>query len=90
MPRAGNSPYVQDNIKSGGAFGADAGVIAGGIIVANLIGFPEVEAAEVGGFIFLSAFEGAHLVAFGGLLGAGLGAVGGGVIGYNVTQPTCQ
>jgi RHS repeat-associated protein len=89
-PSAGNNPNVQSNIRTFGAVGASSGAVIGAVIVANLIGFPEVPAAEAGAAVLLFAAEGAHVVAFGGILGSGVGSVVGGGIGYNLTQPTCR
>jgi RHS repeat-associated protein len=88
-PSSGNNSHVQSNIHNGALFGGSIGVVAGGLFVANLIGFPEVEVAEGGGAAVWGLIEGAHAVANGGLLGAGVFGSLGGAGGYLSTSPMC-
>jgi RHS repeat-associated protein len=83
----GGSPSLVNNSNSGtralnGAkVGAIGGMMFGGVAVANIIGFPEVEAGEGVAGVTVAIFGGASDVANGSLLGGtlfgGLGLTGG-------------
>lgn len=79
---------IQGGFLGGGAIGA--------VIVANIIGFPEVEGAEGvaavgGGGVLLAASTGepAASIAIGGLSGGALATPLGSAFGYAATKPTC-
>jgi hypothetical protein len=75
----------QTNITSGAAAGFSVFAIAGGVVVANLIGFPEVEVAEaIGGpelILLLTETRGLDAVAVGAVNAGAYGAVVGGGVG---------
>ncbi len=78
---------IQGSFLGGGAVGA--------VIVANILGFPEVEGVEaiggVGGGAILAASIGepAASIAIGGLSGGALATPLGGAFGYAATKPGC-
>jgi hypothetical protein len=90
-----NNPELDGNIKIGATAGFTIAAIAGGLLVANVIGFPAVPAAEVaaiaaGGpsfLLILAGTESALAVWIGGASVGAYGAVSGGIVGYALTQP---
>jgi len=77
----------QTNITAGAAAGFSAFAVVGGVVVANIIGFPEVETAEaVGGpelILLLSEAPapGADVIAVGAVNAGAYGTVVGGGVG---------
>lgn len=79
---------IQGSFLGGGLIGA--------VIVANILGFPEVEGAEAvgtvgGGGAILAASTGepAASIAIGGLSSGALLTPVGATVGYAATKPTC-
>lgn len=100
-PSRGNNPNLNANMGNGAAIGVLGGAAVGGLIVANIVGFPEVEIGE--GAVGVLGVEGLASVemmdavageplasyAIGGIAGTGPGALAGGAAGYAVTPPNC-
>ncbi|ONA33550.1 hypothetical protein AQ878_20915 [Burkholderia pseudomallei] len=100
-PSRNNNPNLNANMGTYASLGVLGGFAAGGLIVANIVGFPEVEIGE--GAVGVLGAEGMASVelmdaiagepaasyAIGGIAGTGPGALGGGAIGYGLTPPTC-
>lgn len=74
-------------MTTGLAVGGAAGLVIGSAVVANIIGFPEVEAGEVVVFALLGG-AGGDVVATGGFIGAAWGGGTGMMIGLVATPPT--
>jgi RHS repeat-associated protein len=97
---AQNNPDLQGNLATGAEVGLATGAVAGGLVVANVIGFPEVEIGEaaavaIGGEGVLSleimdalAGEPIGSIAVGAISGTGAGAIMGGAGGYMATRAT--
>ncbi|CAJ5947090.1 RHS repeat-associated core domain protein [Burkholderia pseudomallei] len=100
-PGRGNNPNLNSNMGNGAAIGVLGGAAVGGLIIANIVGFPEVEIGEgtagVLGAEGLASVEAMDALAgepvasyaIGGIAGAGPGALAGGAAGYALTPPTC-
>ncbi|WP_308142812.1 RHS repeat-associated core domain-containing protein [Burkholderia pseudomallei] len=100
-PGRGNNPNLNANIGTGASIGVLAGFAGGALIIANVVGFPEVEIGE--GALGVMGAEGLASVelmdavagepvasyAIGGMAGTGPGALAGGAAGYGLTPPTC-
>ena len=79
-----NNPNLNRNIAIGaGAVGTVAAV--GGIVALNVVGFPEVEGAEA----LMAAIAGEPVTSavIAGASAGSYGAVAGGILGYQRTQP---
>lgn len=74
-------------MMTGLAIGASAGLVIGSAIVANIIGFPEVEAGELVVFTLFGE-AGADVVAAGGFIGGAWGGGTGMMIGLVATPPS--
>jgi hypothetical protein len=68
--------------------GATGGLVVGGLVVANIIGFPEVEGGEALIFGILGG-AGGDVVASGGFIGGMWGGGTGMMIGLVATPPSC-
>jgi hypothetical protein len=82
------------NITSGAAAGFSVAAIVGGVFVANLIGFPEVEVGEAGLgaadlILMLTNTSGADAVAVGAVNAGAYGAVAGGAVGAALPSGGC-
>jgi len=69
--------------------GAGGGLIFGGVVVGNLVGFPEVEAAEGIGLLGFGGLESLNTIASGGFLGGSLFGSLGLVTGLGSTNSMC-
>lgn len=99
VPPRGPEPGGGNYIGNGALLGLAAGTAGGALIVANVIGFPEVEIGEaavaaigaegIASIEIMDAFAGEPIasLAVGGIMGAGPGTLVGGLGGY-ILNPT--
>lgn len=92
-PQAAQSNH-NSHVINGAAVGFSAGAVIGGVLAANLVGFPEVPIAEAGVgaadlILIFTETAGGDAVAVGGATGGGYGAVIGGAFGAAVPSGGC-
>jgi hypothetical protein len=68
--------------------GSTGGLLVGGLVVANIIGFPEVEGGEAL-IVTILGGAGADSVATGGFIGGMWGGGTGMMVGLVATPPSC-
>lgn len=83
------------NITTGAAAGFSIAAVAGGVFVANLIGFPEVEVGEAGVgaadlILILTDTRGADAIAVGAVNAGAYGATVGGAVGAALPSGGCN
>jgi hypothetical protein len=87
-PSRVNNSNTGTHMITGGAVGASGGMIVGALVVANVIGFPEVEGGEAA-IITILGGAGADSVATGGFIGGMWGGGTGMMVGLVATPPSC-
>lgn len=88
-PSRANNPNTGTHMITGLVVGGTGGLVVGGLVVANIIGFPEVEGGEA---LILSILGGAggDVVASGGFIGGMWGGGTGMMVGLVATPPSCD
>lgn len=78
-------------MTTGLVMGGTGGLVVGGLVVANIIGFPEVEGGEATlAVLGLLGGAGGDVVVTGGFVGALWGSGTGMIVGLVATPPSCD